>query len=102
MPGDRVVAYAKGHGAIGWGVIENPNTYRLIPSGDQGDLLNGECRHRLNVKWKATARKLGEGLPADEILRDFRIYHPRSTSVSISTSEGEKLLNRLSERFGNA
>jgi hypothetical protein len=102
VPGDRVVAYAKGHGAIGWGVIEDPNSYRLIPLGDKGDFLHGDCRHRLDVKWKATARKLSKGLPANEILRDFKIYHPISTSVSMSTSEGEKLLARLSKRFTGA
>lgn len=99
VPKDRVVAYAKGCGAIGWGVIENPDTYRLIQLGDKDDFLRGECRHRITVKWEATARRLNDGLSAEEIRREFNIYHPISTSVSMNTSQGEKLLKRLSERF---
>ncbi len=98
VPEDIVVAYAKGYGAIGWGIIEEPNTYRLIPSGDKDDLLHGDCRHRITIKWKATAHNLSDGLSAEEIRREFNIYHPVSTSVSMSTSQGKKLLERLSRR----
>lgn len=102
VPGDSVVAYATGYGAIGWGIIEKPNTYRLIPSGDKADLLSGDCRHRVTVKWKTTARKLSDGLSPQQIRREFNIYPPISASVSMSTSQGKKLLDRLSERFGDA
>lgn len=99
VPGDTVVAYAKGYGAIGWGKIENPNTYRLIPRGDKGDLLCGKCRHRVTVRWQAVAHQLSDGLSAEEVRRGFNIHHPISTSVSMSTSNGEKLTRYLSERF---
>ena len=100
LPGDIVVAYAKGYGAIGWGAIEDPNTYRLINPGSRGDVLGGNCRHRLTVQWKATARELKDGLSADEVRRDFNIYHPISTSVSVNMANGKRLIDRLSERFG--
>ena len=99
---DVVVAYATGYGAVGWCTIENPNTYRLIPVGDKDDVLGGECRHRITIEWKATARKLSEGLSADETRRQFNIYHPISTSVSMSASDGKRLLDYLSKRFARA
>jgi hypothetical protein len=102
IPKDVVVAYATGYGAIGWGVIEDPNTYRLIPVTDRDDVLGGECRHRITIDWKATARNLSDGLSAEEIRRQFNIYHPISTSVSMSTSDGRKLLDCLSARFASS
>jgi hypothetical protein len=99
MPGDRVVAYATGYGAIGWAEIDGPNKYSLIAPGDKDDVLCGDCRHRQSVKWRATAKQLEQGLPAEEIRREFNIYHPVSTSVSMNTENGKKLLARLSERF---
>ena len=102
LPNDTVVAYAKGYGALGWGIVDQPNTYRLIPPGDKDDVLCGECRHRISVSWKAVARKLSEALPAEDIRRDFSIYHPISTSVSMNSEQGKRLLVRLTERFGGA
>lgn len=99
VSGDTIVAYAKGYGAVGWGVIDDPKTYRLISPGDKGDVLGGKCRHRITVKWKATARQLSDALPAEEVRRAFGIYHPISTSVSMSASDGKKLLDHLSKRF---
>jgi hypothetical protein len=99
---DDVVAYSTGYGAIGWGTIEDPNSYRLIPVGDKDDVLGGECRHRVAIEWKATARNPSEGLSAEEIRRRFNIYHLISTSVSMSTSDGKRLLDYLSKQFARA
>lgn len=99
VSGDIVVAYAKGYGAIGWGEIEDPNTYRLIDHGDKADILGGDCRHRISIRWNATARELRDALTPDEIRRDFNIYHPISTSVSMNATNGKKLIAKLSERF---
>jgi hypothetical protein len=96
---DRVVAYAAGFGAVGWGIIEDPSTYHLVTVGDEDDVLGGECRHRISLEWKATAHTLSDGLSAEEIRREFNIYHPISTSVSINKSDGEKLLVRLSDHL---
>jgi hypothetical protein len=101
VAGDKVVAYAGGFGAIGWGIIENPRTYRLLPPGDKDDFLKGVCRHRLSVTWKATAHLLSEALSADAIRSEFSIYHPISTSVSMDQIKGQQLLERLSAKFGS-
>lgn len=100
LPGDRVVAYARGHGAVGWAEVTSGNKYRLIAPGSEGDVLNGGCRHRLAVTWKACAPTLKDGLPADVIRTELGIYHPISTSVSIGPEPGERLLKRLTDRFG--
>ena len=99
VPGDVVVAYAKGFGAIGWGIIERPNTYRLVAVGEQDDALQGDCRHRLSIRWNATAHELSQGMPAEEVRREFDIYHPISTSVAIDREDGKRLLERLTGRF---
>jgi hypothetical protein len=101
IEGDRIIAFAKGFGAIGWGIVENPN-YRLVRLGDNlDDKLDGDCRHRINIRWKATAKNLKEGLPSDRIYKEFNIYHPVSTSVSIRTQDGERLIKELSDSFSN-
>lgn len=100
IPGDIIVAYAKGYGAIGWGIIEKPETYRIIPIGDKkDDRLCGNCRHRLDIKWKSIAKKLEDGLSAETIRNDYFIYHPVSTSVSISNDNGKRLIDGLSKKF---
>ncbi|MFA5920654.1 MAG: hypothetical protein WC856_05120 [Methylococcaceae bacterium] len=101
ISGDKIVAYAKGHGAVGWGVIEKPESYKLIETGCSGDRLHGECLHRLTINWKATADDLSEGIKPDVIREQFEIYHPLSTSVAIDTKKGLKLLNKLTEKFKN-
>lgn len=97
--GDVIIAYAKGYGAIGWGVIERPGTYRLVPVGDQCDVLQGKCRHRISVKWQAVASRLSDGLAAESVRSNFGIYHPISTSVSIDDIKGRQLIDRLSRKF---
>jgi hypothetical protein len=100
IEGDRIIAFAKGYGAVGWGIIKNPK-YRLLPLGHQWDKLNGECRHRVDIEWKATARNLQNGLSSDVIRKEFNIYHPISTSVSIHMQDGERLIKELSHSFAN-
>ncbi|WP_020564412.1 PDDEXK family nuclease [Methylosarcina fibrata] len=98
--GDIVVAYAKGYGAVGWGEVLPGNTYRLLEIGSTGDFLKGCCLHRLSVRWRAVAEKLNDALPAEYIRNEFGIYHPISTSVSMSSESGKRLIAVLSERFG--
>jgi hypothetical protein len=95
--GDKIIAFAKGYGAIGWGVIENPK-YRLI-TASQNNGFGDRCLHRLNIKWVAVADQLSEGLRVDEIRRRFSIYHPISTSVAIRPQDGLRLIEELSNRF---
>ncbi len=99
LPGDVIVAYAKGFGAVGWGVVTDPTKYRLIAVGDKGDCLGGDCRHRLEIKWKSTAQFLSEGISPETVRAQFGIYHPVSTSVSIDTEKCRKLVERLNQKF---
>lgn len=99
ISGDQIVGYAKGYGAVGWGIIEKPESYKLLETNCSGDKLNGSCLHRLTINWKATADNLSEGMKPDVIRDQFGIYHPLSTSVTIETNKGKKLLNALTEKF---
>ena len=99
ISGDTIVTYAKGYGAVGWGVIDNPNSYKLLRPGDSGDQLNGELLHRIGISWKATAERLNKGISPDIVRKEFGIYHPVSTSVSIDKMKAKKLIEKLSELF---
>ncbi|PYL20052.1 MAG: hypothetical protein DMF44_15390 [Verrucomicrobia bacterium] len=90
---------AKWHGAVGWGTIENPKSYRLIEKGSADDKLGGFQRHRLNISWKAVAPKLEDGMSAAKVSEDYRIYHPISTSVPISPGKARELRDALNQRF---
>lgn len=102
VPGDTIIAYAKGYGAVGWGEVASPVKYRLLSAGDKSDYLQGSCLHRLKVNWRAVAKQLSDGIPPDVVRRDFGVYHPISTSVSIKAIDAEKLIRRMNETFRNA
>ena len=104
VAGDKIVAYATGYGAVGWGIIERPTSYRLLRPGEDDDkVLGGHLHlHRLSITWKAVAQQLKDGLPPDEIRERFDIYHPVSTSVKIADRKAEALLALLSQRFSQA
>jgi len=98
--GDVVIAYTKGFGAIGWGEVLAGNNYQLLKKGDKGDFLKGCCLHRRSVRWHSVAKKLNEAMPAEQVRKDFGIYHPISTSVSMDADNGKRLVEALTERFG--
>jgi hypothetical protein len=97
VAGDTVVAYAKGFGAVGWGIVEHPSSYKLISLGDPADILAGRHLHRLGIKWGAVAPTLRHGIPADEVRNRFGIFHPISTSVRIAEDKGGRLVEALRE-----
>jgi len=99
IPGDRIIAYAKGYGAIGWGVVSSKGNYELLAKGHERDLLHGSCRHRLPVVWKSFATHLNQALRPDVIRQELGIFHPISTSVSINLEAGRKLIERLNQHF---
>lgn len=99
VAGDKIVAYATGYGAVGWGLIERPAAYKLLRPGDRGDSLSGHHLHRLRITWKAVARSLEDGVRPDEIGQQFDIYHPVSTSVRIADRKAAALLAFLSRQF---
>lgn len=100
ITGDRVIAYASGHGAIGWGLIELP-TYRLLGVGDPGDIFPEHFqRHRLDIAWKAVAAMVTDAVSQNEIMARFNIHHPISTRARVADGQSDDLIRLLSERFG--
>ncbi len=101
IAGDVIIAYAKGFGAIGWGVIEKPDSYHLAESGSSEDYWKGDCMHRLSINWKSIALKLNDGIPPSVVRDRFNIYHPISTSVSIDSIKAQNLVELLNQTYGN-
>jgi hypothetical protein len=99
IAGDTIIAYAKSFGAVGWGLIERPTSYRLIQPGDPADRLGGKHLHRLSIRWKAVASTLRDGIRPEEIRERFDIYHPVSTSVKIDDRKAQRLVLALTEKF---
>ena len=95
--GDRLIAYAAGFGAVGWGRIEQPR-YALADAGTDADRMHGELRHRLRIKWERVADRLDDGIPPAEI-RALGLYHPVSTSVSIEEEKADVLVSIMNQRF---
>jgi hypothetical protein len=99
ISGDIIVAYAKGYGAIGWGVIEKPESYHLAEAGSPEDYWKGDCMHRLSINWKAVAKQLSDGIIPSEVREKYGIYHPISTSVSIDVFKSRNLIQALNQRY---
>jgi len=100
VAGDRVIAYASSHGAIGWGIIEQPASYRLLAEGDPADIFPDHFqRHRLNIAWKAAVATVKDGVPPSEIMKRFKIHHPISTCVRVADRKADELILLLSETF---
>jgi hypothetical protein len=89
---DTVVAYSRRFGAIGWGIISAPDSYRLLQPGCKDDRLNGEHLHRLNIDWKYTVDKLENAIAPALLLEKYGIFHPRSTSVSIDPQKAKRMI----------
>lgn len=98
---DTIFAYASGYGALGWGVIRNPKSYRLLDPDAKNEEFLDRHRHRLDIEWKAVAPKIQDGISAAVVRSQFGIHHPLSTSVSIRADHAEKLKAALTEKFGS-
>lgn len=99
--GDTVIAYAKGYGAVGWGVVRSPgSTYELVRRGSRDDKLEGEYLHRLGIDWKTIAPRLEDGIRPAVVRKEFGIYHPIPTAVSIPEKKARELIQALDEKFG--
>lgn len=98
-PGDALIAYASGKGALGWAWVEASPRYHLVAEGGREDLAAGDLRHRLSVNWQAAADDIDQAVTAADIRRDFTISHPTRPSVTIDLDKGKALLAALSQRF---
>ncbi len=96
--GDVIIAYAKGFGAVGWGVIEK-NDYHLCKENSDEDRLQGDCMHRLSINWQVVSEKLHDGIKPSNVKEKFGIYHPISTSVSIDEFKAKNLIKYIAEKF---
>lgn len=96
---DKIIAYCSSYGAIGWGIIQNPNSYKLLSLGDTEDFLQGSQLHRLDIAWRAVAPSIEQGLRADVVREEYNVYHPVSTSVKIDAEKARRLTEALSKEF---
>jgi len=99
ISGDIVIAYCSSYGAIGWGKIESPSSYKLLAPNDPEDFLQGSQLHRLGINWKAAAPSIKQGLRADIVRKEYGIYHPVSTSVKINAEKAHRLVEALNRKF---
>ena len=83
--GDVVFAYASKYGALGYGIIQNPSSYKLLSAGDNGDVANGYLLHRLDIRWKAVFIDIKYGIKASELQRKFKLKFPRQTKEKITS-----------------
>jgi hypothetical protein len=99
--GDRIIAYASGHGAVGWGIVENP-AYKLIKKDeDPFSRSSGKHLHRLSgIAWKDRAEKLEDSISSAFIKKKFDIYHPVQTKSRIEDAKADRLIEYLHEKFG--
>ena len=95
IKGDTIIAYVKEYGAAGWGIIKNPDSYKLLNPGDKDDFLNGVHLHRLNIDWQCTVDKIEDALRPAELLKKYGIFHPMSTSVRIDPNKAKQLLKDM-------
>ncbi len=95
---DKIIAYANGQGAVGWGILQKDpaSTYRLIKRGSDKDFLKGQHLHRIEIEWKNTADRIEHAIPTRDIKKDLKIHHPMSTSAAINDQENaERLIDRM-------
>ena len=92
---DTIIAYTKGYGAAGWGIIKNPDSYKLLKPGVEDDILNGEHLHRLDIDWQYTVKKLEDAVKPAELLDKYGIFHPMSTSVRIDPNKARQLIKNM-------
>lgn len=102
VPGDRIIAYARGYGALGWAEVTNQSSYTLVDERSKDDAnptRPGCCRHRLTVKWHDCAENLDDAIRASEVRKKFNIYHPLRTSVGINVDSAEMLIEEMHNKF---
>jgi predicted transport protein len=103
IKGDRIIAFAKGFGAIGWGEITcdpqaDKKAYVLVDENSEKDFADGRLRHRLKIDWKATL-ELKNCIKTKEVLDRFGIYHPVQTSSMIKSNDNaERLIKAIEEK----
>lgn len=105
VPGDRIVAYASGHGIVGFGTIEENSAYYLVEqdkkSENQQDewksnFWNGGLMHRRQVRWDDTAPTLNNSIPTKDL---EGLYHPIQTRQAFPDTQFDSALNFSKEKW---
>ena len=94
IQGDTIIAYASGYGAVGWGIVDKPSSYKLLSPGDPDDVLNGRMRHRMKVSWKSIIQDVNQALSPGAI-GQLGGHHPISTKVKIEDAVAKQLMVKL-------
>jgi hypothetical protein len=98
IQGDKIIAYANGKGAVGCGVIDNPNSYKLVKEHSNEDYLKGKLLHRVNINWEANV-KLNNAISANDLKETYQIYPPIQTSSMIKSNENaDRLIMAIKEK----
>jgi hypothetical protein len=90
--GDWVIAYAKGSGAVGAGVVDGKDTYRRL---SVRDLPSGfESRHQQfrSVTWEHYVERLADAVPFRELRLGFA---PRNTKTEFTDQKNARRIIRL-------
>jgi len=97
--GDRIVVYASGYGAVGWGIVDKPR-YVLIDEGSIEDVFRrGRHRHRLKgISWKKGTENLEDAFAVNEI-RKIGLHVPTQTRERIPARKARTLIELLTKRF---
>jgi len=95
IKGDKIIAYAKGYGAIGYGILENPK-YELVDENSPKNLKKiDNCFHRLSISWKYIVDDFNHGIKANKLREEYEIYHPVSTFATVPKDKAEKLIKDI-------
>lgn len=85
-PGDHLIAYVKGVGAVGWAEVTTDSN------------LSG----KFCVAWQAWVPRLSEAISPRQLREIFALRHPSQPSVKLDKDKGEALKTALVERMGSA
>ena len=98
--GDFILVYCSNRGAIGWGVVKSQK-YELVEAGRDEYAKSEDHLHRLyGIEWKAVASSVKDAIPADEVNKEYGIYHPFQTKSGIKNSAAaKKLIDTMNAKF---
>jgi hypothetical protein len=99
---DKIIAYASGHGAVGWGIVENPSYELIKRDKDAVSKSNGKHLHRLSgIVWKDHAKRLEDSVASAIFEKQLGgIYHPVQTKSRVEDDKAARFIDYLESRFG--
>lgn len=92
-PGDRLLAYVSGSGAVGSGVVRDGLVRELLDVAHVPPLL-GRHRHVIAVEWDRAIDDVNAAVRA-EVLRKYGLFHPSSTRQRIEQADHVAAAHRV-------